>query len=324
MITLDKMKIIAPLECVTVIRQEAFESKIRNGVTISTSYTQTKPYMLYLEIDYEEQESVIEFSGKILGDRYPELINTDNIRECFEHINNMGLCQLNVDMILEYGRVCVIDITKDVHYADAANLSEWLRTHIVNHRKYLARNVSGNLIIEKNVKTRAYKRRLTVYDKEKEMQRADNQEFMASITDPARMLAHFNGKIRFEYNLNSMSAIRKVLKISDTSIHDIFSSAASPIYDFVNGIIVEDKGADSTLLSWSDRKKLAFLRDCDMDMPKVEAEIRKYVSGSHQLRTIGQYRELLSRLNEKGRDLKKTLLGLLLESIIIFPLLLPL
>ena len=59
MISLDKIKIIAPLECIAVTKQDAFETKIKNGELISMSHTQTNPYMLYVEVDYEDGETVI-------------------------------------------------------------------------------------------------------------------------------------------------------------------------------------------------------------------------------------------------------------------------
>lgn len=141
-------------------------------------------------------------------DSYPELINKNNIGKCFDHINRMGFCRVDADMVLECGKVCSMDVTKDVPYTDATTLSEWLRTHTVNHRKYLARNISGNLSIEKNVRTKAYKRRLTVYDKEKELRRSDNQDFIDILTDPEGLLSYFKGKIRFEFNLNTQQSIR--------------------------------------------------------------------------------------------------------------------
>ena len=323
MITLDKIKIVAPLESVAVTNEEVFESKVKNGVISSLSYTQASPFQLYIEKDYDDKESIIEFSGKILCDRYPELINKETFDLCIDRINGMGFCRIDKNMIHEYGIACVIDVTKDVPYQDVPNLSEWLRTNISNHRKYLARNVGGNLVIEKNVKTRGYKRRLTVYDKEKELQRAEDRDFISSLHDPDRLLSYFKGKVRFEFNLNSKQAIRQSLNIQDTSMDEILNSDANPIYNFINDVIVEETGINPGGFSWVDRKNLAFLHDCDMDMVKVEAEIRKYASkGSHISQLMKPYKSLMSRLQNKGCSYKRILLGILLEVTIICPLLL--
>ena len=59
-----------------------------------------------------------------------------------------------------------------------------------------------------------------------------------------------------------------------------------------------------------------------MDMVKVEAEIRKYASkGTHISQAIRPYKALLSKLQNKEQNFKKTLLRLLLETIVL-PLLL--
>ena len=322
MITLDKIKIVAPLECVAVTKQDAFEVKIKNGEVISKSYTQTNPYMLYIEVDYKDRETVIEFSGKILLDRYPELISKDNFNNCIERINAMGFCCIDTVILCKYGKVCVIDVTKDVQCQDVFGLSEWLRSNIGNHRKYLIKNIGGNLAIEKNVRTRGYKRRLTVYEKGRELMRAENREFMNSVSDPAALQEYFSDKARFEFNLNSMEAIRKTLNVQDTSIEAILHSAANPIYDFLNDIVVDDAGYSCTSLS--ERKCLAFLRDCDMDLAKVEVELRQYASKhSHISQMMRPYQALWSRLqSESGTGFKSRLLGMVLEATIIFPIIL--
>lgn len=92
MLTLDRIKIVAPLGSVTAIRQDAFETKAKDGTVISMSYTQTSPSKLYVEINYKEKETVIEFTGKLLEEHYPELINRHNIKDCFAYIDSMGFC----------------------------------------------------------------------------------------------------------------------------------------------------------------------------------------------------------------------------------------
>ena len=148
--------------------------------------------------------------------------------------------------------------------------------------------------------------------------RVENKEFICSLQDSDALQSYFKGKIRFE----RMQAIRKTLNIQDTSIDEILNSDANPIYDFINDVIVEETGATNAKLSWSERKNLAFLRDCCMDMVKVEAEIRKYASkGTHISQAIRPYKALLSKLQNKEQNFKKTLLRLLLETIVL-PLLL--
>lgn len=321
MITLDRIKIVAPMECVTILKEDAFDVKTKNNAVISMSYTQTSPYKLYVEVDCKEKEAIIEFTGKILLDDYPKLINIDNISECFNNINRLGLCRLDIAMILGCGMICSIDVTKDIEYQDVAGMSEWVRTNINNHRKYLVRDIKGNLVIEKNVKTRRCKRRLTIYDKGKELGLAENRDFLDSLSDADALLEYFKNKVRFEINLNSKQAIRDTLNIEDTSVSNVLSSGKNPIYDFLNDVTDESEYS-CRCRSLKERKDLAFLKECGMDIKTVEYEIRKYASKkTHISQAIRPYRALLSRLKNNENGFKSTLLGLLLETTIIFPLL---
>lgn len=323
MITLDKIKLVSALDSVSIVRVGAFEKIVKNGVTVSESYTQISPCRLYVKKDYENEETVIEFTGKILVDRYPELINGENFRHCLECINRLGFCEIDADSLMRDGRVCVADVTRDVICKDSSGLSEWVRTNLSNHRKYLARNIGGNLVVEKNVKTKGYRRRLTIYDKGKELNRADNHDFIRGLANPDRVLSYFDGRVRFELNLNSKEAIRQSLRIADTSVSEVLNSEANPIRDFVDDII-SDASENSACNSLKDRKNMAFLRDCDMDMCKVEAEIRKYCSKkSKPSQLMEPFRELWNRLNSAKDSVhsKGELMNMLLEIAILFPLL---
>ena len=185
------------------MQEEYFKVEIKNSEVVSYSYTQTTPFLLYIEKDIEEQEAVFEFTGKILLDDYPKLISKDTFKKCLEHIGQMGICDIDLDCIINQGEVCKIDITKDIPLDDCPYISEYLRTHLTNNKKYLSRSEAGNLIIEKNVKTKGCKRRLTIYDKQKEINKACNQDLLLALNDSNKVLDYFQGKSRFELNLNS-------------------------------------------------------------------------------------------------------------------------
>ncbi len=220
MIQLDKIKIIAPLESVTILKEDMFQAKILKEDLVEYSYTQLSPYNLYVEVDYKEAEAVIEFTGRILLDRYPQLINRDTIKDCLENINRLGFCRIDTDMVLQYGEVCSIDVTQDVTYTDCKRLCDYLRNNLCNHQRYLAQTIGDNLVIRKNVKTRGCQRTLTIYDKHKELLRAENREFI-SLCGGGAMIEKFIDKVRFELRLNSKSAIRKELKIKDNFLTSI-------------------------------------------------------------------------------------------------------
>ena len=135
MITLDKIKIIAPIDSISISDYSCFKTQIKDDEIKSYSYTQQTPFLLYVEQDIEEQETVIEFTGKILMDDYPRLISRNDIEQCFRSINQMGFCNIDFDKIWNDGQVCKIDVSKDIAVEDCHKLTEYLRTHLSNNRK---------------------------------------------------------------------------------------------------------------------------------------------------------------------------------------------
>ena len=314
MIKFDKIKIVSSIENVKSLNEDVFENKVKDGCIVEQRYTMISPYYLYIEADYREQELILEFTGKILKDDYKDLIHINNIRTCLSNINDLGLCNLNIDGILTDGEIVKTDVCLDVDYPDCKALTENLRAGVGNFKKYLVRNIGDNFVIEKNVQTKSYKRRLTIYDKGKELQKAGNRSFISSLDNPQLLLDYFNGKIRFELNLNSKEQIRRSLNIGDTSIQSVFGSVATPIWDILDNAIVEIDG-DATYSDIGELKNWLLLRYCGNDLAKVEALLRNYYSKrTHISQVMKPYRALVAKLSENlTPTLKQQLRKLLFE-----------
>ena len=99
MIKFDKLKIVSRIENVSNINESEFQSIVKDGIIHELKYSIQSPFSLYIEIDYIENEVVLEFTGKILKDDYPDLIHKDNIRTCLNNINDLGLAHL---ILMEY------------------------------------------------------------------------------------------------------------------------------------------------------------------------------------------------------------------------------
>lgn len=69
MFALDRLKVVMPLQHVTVLNESIFTAKIRDGEILKLEYSPKVPGLLNIKIDYENSEAVIEFTGKILGER---------------------------------------------------------------------------------------------------------------------------------------------------------------------------------------------------------------------------------------------------------------
>ena len=314
MIKFDKIKIVSSIENIKSLNEDVFENKVKDGCIVEQRYTMMSPYYLYIEADYREQELVLEFTGKILKDDYKDLIHVNNIHTCLSNINDLDLCDLNIDGILADGEVVKADVCLDVDYPDCKALTKSLRANVANFNKYLVRNIGDNFVIEKNVQTKGYKRRLTIYDKAKEIQKAGNRGFLSTLDNPQLLLDYFDGKIRFELNLNSKEQIRRSLDIYDTSIGAVLNSTSTPIWDMLDNALVESNG-EMTCTDIGELKNKLLLEFCGCDLAKVEALLRNYYSkGTHISQVMKPYRALAAKLSQNlTPSLKQQLRGLLLE-----------
>lgn len=270
MITFDKLKIVADIQAITVRDESRFEFIEKDGIVSSLKYYQEHPFLLKIKVDYECGEVVIEFSGKILGKDYPKLISKDTIKQCFQAIAALGFVEVDFATMME-AEVVKCDVTKDIPVEDVPQVTDYIRSHIKNYQRFICRKMkNGNTVVEKNVVNREYKKRMTIYDKGKEMCRSANRPFV----EKYGLEDAFSGMCRFELNLNSKEQIRKSLGIADTKLMTVLSADADPIADFLDEV-VEPQDA----VTMSDKKSymtMLVLRDCDFDLEKVEAKMRAF------------------------------------------------
>lgn len=301
MITFDKLKIVSDISSIEIHDKSRFEVITQRGVVTALKYYQELPYLLMIKVDYPSREVVIEFSGKVLGKDYPQLISIRTIRKCFENINALGFCSLDVEAMMD-ADVVKCDVTKDVKIQDVSGLTQYVRNHISNYQQFLCRKLrNGNLVVEKNVVSRKTKKRMTIYDKEKEMHRAENEGFV----EANGLEGAFNGMCRFEINLDSKEQIRKALHVQNTKLLTVLSADANPIADFLDNIVQ----SESTVINMPDKKTYMMtlvLKDCDYDLEKVEAKLRSFIhsKGTSIKNVMKPYIALMGQMNNNdGADL---------------------
>ena len=295
------MKIVADIRAIDIHDQSRFEVITKNGVVTALKFYQELPYLLMIKVDYQNREVVIEFSGKVLGRDYPELISIRTIGKCFENINTLGFCSLDVEAMMD-ADVVKCDVTKDVKIQNVSGLTQYVRNHISNYQQYLCRKRrNGNLNIEKNVDSSKTHKKMTIYDKEKEMHRAKNEAFV----EADGLERAFDGMCRFEMNLDSQEQIRKALHVHNTKLLTVLSADANPIADFLDKVVVPN----SEGISMTDKKTYMMtlvLKDCDYDLEKVEAKMRSLIhsKGTSIRNVMKPYIELMGQINSNdGADL---------------------
>ncbi|MBQ2248111.1 MAG: hypothetical protein II323_05055 [Tidjanibacter sp.] len=292
MIKLDKIKLVTHIDYIQIDNENAFEKIIRNNNIVQLKYHQQIP-SLYIELDFLDNELVIEFSGKILGKDYHKLISKDTIKQCFENINSIGICTLNVECILNDSVVVKCDVTHDVVCEDIPQLTAFVSGNICSYRNYVCRQMrNGNFVVEKNVTTKQYKKRLTIYDKDKEMKKNENRRFAREYDVDESV---FKSKCRFEMNLNSVAQIKSALGIESNDLQSVLGAQRNPIAEFLGEVIADGAASVGGELSPKDAYLIPLvLKDCNYDLAQVEAKMRSiYSKGTNISKIMKPYREAL-------------------------------
>ena len=302
MISFDRLKLVTDSQYVTNLNQSCFLRIPRKNGDFYYKYQQDKPFLLVMVVHPDRQELTIEFTGKILQDDYPNLINLTNIRDCLEQIRNMKLCDLNIDAIVQDSRVCLCDVTKDIICKyPMKDIKSHIKESITNYDKWLVRKCqNGGVEIYNSITTKKRFKRLVIYDKHLELQRTENRCFLNAINNPERLLQYFEGKIRVELNLRSMLMIRQMLNIPDNTLVNVLNSTANPILKMYDLAINENCISTSTIYNKPD--KLALLEQCNYDLQAVEMRLRAATPRTSSIsRKMEPYRKLLQDIQTSGQ-----------------------
>ena len=300
MITFDKLKIVTNIEDITDIDTTVFVTQTKDGEILYYKYKQETPYCLLIQADYNKQGLVLEFTGKILMDDYPQLINRNNIVQCLETINGMGICRIDTEAILAHGEICKCDVTKDIPSTQMQEIIAQLKQSLTNYDKWTCAKYQGNgLVIYNTVKTDRYKKRLSIYDKQKELNKACNREFLNTISNKQQLLDYFRDKIRFELNIDTKAQIRLLLGVMDNRLHSVRSSNANPILTVFDEAIRQNENT----AYHSDLKEYMMallIRECHNDLEGVEAKIRAMTPKTVSIRKKMQpFRDLYTKMQNE-------------------------
>ena len=166
------------------------------------------------------QSLEIEFSSKILLERYPELISKYTIRQCLENLNKLGICTIDVDGVLKHGWIIKADVTKDVDLELTDEVLNALNQNVGNYRRFKWQHYNHKgITFRKDV---VYgKEEIVIYNKYKKLSN-NSWKFINTLPNKQDILRYFAGKTRFEVKLDSE---RKILEhICANSIYEFFDS----------------------------------------------------------------------------------------------------
>lgn len=294
MVRFDKITFVTPLTNVMIKENENWETIIKNGTIVRMRFMQKVPYLITLDANYQDGEFKVEFTGRILKDDYPLLINRLTIRKCLTAINQIGVCILNVERVLADSTVLRCDVTRDLSAVNLSDFRKHVVTHIDNHRKWICRSFTGNenIVIEKDVTTQRNKRRMSIYNKTEELLKRNNDPFMHWV-NTNEIKRYFQGVTRFELSLSTCSAIRQELDVQDCDLITVLNSNANPICDFFENVLRDATPTVPGVNSMKTYDKLNTLIVNNWDLNAIEKTIRQLYPKSYHSSYLDDYRRLI-------------------------------
>ena len=206
---------------------------IEIGRWYNTKYNPSIPYDVYIATNYIHQTLEIEFSSKILLERYPELISKDTIRQCLVNLNKLGICTIDIDGVLNNGWVIKADVTKDVDLRLTDEVLNALNQNVANYRRFKWTHYDHKgITFTKDV---VYgKENITIYNKYKELL-SHSRKFVDSLPNRNEIMDYFDGKARFEIRLENVAQIKERLGVNNR-IKDFFNALDTPIREQFNRV----------------------------------------------------------------------------------------
>ena len=298
MIQFDRLKLICSLDVVENINEHEFQTIVKDGDITSYKYHQDTPFYLLIRKDFLQNECVIEFTGKILLDRYPELINLNNIRYCIEQINTLGICIIDTDRLLQTANVAKCDVTRDISSTEIKSIISHAKQNLTNYDKWEVEKYPNGICIRNKVTTDRYKKRICIYDKGKELKQQPNTHFLQPLHQSQTLLDFYKDKVRFELNIGTMIQVRKLLEVADNSLNNVLSSSANPILTIIDEAIRHNTNSRQHT-TFKDYVNGLILTDCHNDLAELEAKVRALSpKGTVIKRKMKPYRDYFLRHNE--------------------------
>ena len=186
----------------------------RSGERIGLFYSSKDdiniPYNLFIAVNYPKQTLTLEFSSKILKEYYPYLISKATIKEYLININQLDICEINIDGILSDGAITSVDVTRDTDLLLSDNILNSLNSQVNNYRRFKWTHYDKEgITFTKDVKSKDCVETITLYNKEKEINTSCNKKFLNSLSQQIKN--YFKGKTQFEVTLSTPKKIKSYL-----------------------------------------------------------------------------------------------------------------
>lgn len=306
MVTLDRIKIVTKSTYITITNEDMGEWRDNRIKRIkSFVISQKQPSNLLIMIIPEQNKAIIEFTGKILLDDYYKLISHETIHQCLININNLSLCELQIENIISDSEVISCDVTKDISIELSSDIKNILVSQLSNLNKFhIQKYTTTGYTITKQVKTKQNQLRLSIYDKHRDILTSRNSTFLNSCIDPDKLKNSFKNKYRIEANLKTLYQIREYCGITDLSLNSVLISDGKPllkIFDVIFGLTLNNNADIFRRRNVFEYESLNQLRDglilqiCDYDLNRAEHILNHYLAKNTNKRKYRtRFRELIN------------------------------
>lgn len=286
---------------------------IEQGRYFNSKHYSSIPYNLYIATNNYHQSLEIEFSSKVLKERYPELINRDTIRQCLSNINNLDICTLDVDGIINHGWVIGADITADVDLMLTDSVLNALNQNVGNYRRFQWTHYDGKgITFTKN--TIYDKEEIKVYNKYKELL-SHSRKFIDSLENRNDIMDYFYGKTRFEITLKGEKQIKERLGVG-TGIKDFFNAIDSAVREQFDRVFnASIPILDTTQCNGYEEWAMAHLLDSyNGDLRQIEQSLRQesvYNSRNGLSERMKKFQSVKARTKRKENEIIRQVRSLL-------------
>lgn len=243
----------------------------------SQNHTDITPFELYICVNYSSNRMTIEFSSKILLTDYSLLITAQTFRQCLLNIESFGLCELDIDKIIEDCYFNKLHITKDVELKLTPEILNNLNQCTGEYRRYQWHRYPDAILFTKDVKAVDCRESIIIYNKEIEIALPKNKLFLNKTGSAEQILDYFHGKTRFEIKLENKRRIMKDLGIVDTGYHLVMNTQKNILLPLFDKIFASDTFPQSNSIQMDnivDYGLWCIIRYHNFDLKSIEQEIK--------------------------------------------------
>jgi hypothetical protein len=227
MITLDSVSLVFPISAIKSKEIEgemriiqAFDRILGKREVIKFDWLKGIKGLKALVIDWDREMAKFQFSAKVLGKDYFDLISRNNIERVFDIINSLEIVEFYTDRVLEYGEVVNCDFTANLRVKEPVKkyiFDLFLEASKLTRNWFMKKYKSSSVVFEEAKKIKPL--RMIFYSKYEEMLKKK---------DYALGIERFKNVLRFEINAKTKKNVRDLAGVETNRLLDILNSKANP------------------------------------------------------------------------------------------------